>query len=123
MDETALSLKLHAVMLGVRDVDVAASFYAEKLGFTLGGRFGEFAFVDAGGTMLVLSGDLARARPRAGPEPVEVVLAVDAVGEAYRRLRARGVTFQNEPHPIDGVNHVANFEDPDGHRFSLYGPP
>jgi predicted enzyme related to lactoylglutathione lyase len=75
--------------------------------------------------MLVLSGDLARARakPPGSSEPVEIVLAVDGVRDAYERLRARGVTFLNEPHSIDGTNDVANFEDPDGHLFSLYGAP
>jgi catechol 2,3-dioxygenase-like lactoylglutathione lyase family enzyme len=123
MTETAPALKLHAVMLGVRDVDASVAFYTEKLGFTLCGRFGAFAFVDMNGTMLALSGGLAEARPRAGGEPVEIVLAVDGVRRAYERLRGRGVIFMNEPHSIDGTNDVANFEDPDGHLFSLYGAP
>ena len=72
--------------------------------------------------MLTLSGDLARARP-IGPAPVELVLGVDGVRDAYDRLRARGVTFLNAPHLIDGTNEVANFQDPDGHHLSLYGEP
>ena len=123
MIETAPALRLHAVMLGVRHVDASVAFYTEKLGFTLCGRFEAFAFVDVNGTMIALSGDLAQARPRAGGEPVEIVLAADGVRDAYERLRARGVTFLNEPHSIDGTNDVANFEDPDGHLFSLYGAP
>ncbi|MDP9106924.1 MAG: VOC family protein [Candidatus Eremiobacteraeota bacterium] len=123
MTEAAPALKLHALMLGVRDVDAAAAFYTERLGLKPCGRSEEFAFVEVGGTMIVLSGDLARARPPAGPEPVEIVLAVDGVRDAYERLRARGVSFVNEPHSIDGTNHVANFEDLDGHLLSLYGKP
>jgi catechol 2,3-dioxygenase-like lactoylglutathione lyase family enzyme len=123
MPETAPILKIHALMLGVRDVDASLAFYVERLGLKACGRFEAFAFVDLGGTMIVLSGDLSRARPRAGSEPVEVVLAVDGVHDAYDRLRARGVTFLNEPHSIDGTNDGANFEDPDGHLFSLYGRP
>ena len=123
MTETAPALRVHAVMLGVRDVDASAGFYTEKLGFVLTSRFEEFAFLDAGGTALMLSGDLKRARSGNGPEPVEIVLAVAGVREAWERLRARGVTFLNEPHSVDGTNHVANFEDPDGHLFSLYGAP
>ena len=69
--------------------------------------------------MLALSAQLARARPPAAPAPVELVLAVDAVRDAYDRLRERGVTFLNEPHTIDGTNDVANFEDPDGHMVEL----
>ena len=123
MAATAPTLKLHALMLGVRDVDASVAFYVERLGLKPCGRFEEFAFVDVSGTMIVLSGDLSRARPAAGKEPVEIVLAVDGVRDAYERLRARGVEFLNEPHSIDGTNDVANFEDPDGHLLSLYGTP
>ncbi len=123
MTETAPALKLHALMLGVRDIEASVAFYTERLGLTPCGRFEEFAFVEMSGTMIVLSGVLSRARPPAGPEPVEIVLAVDGVRDAYMRLRARGVTFLNEPHTIDGTNDGANFEDPDGHLFSLYGKP
>jgi catechol 2,3-dioxygenase-like lactoylglutathione lyase family enzyme len=123
MTEAAPALKLHALMLGVRDVDAAVTFYTEKLGLTPCGRVEDFAFVEMSGTMIVLSGPLARARPAAGPQPVEIVLAVDSVRDAYDKLRARGVTFLNEPRSIDGTNDGANFEDLDGHLFSVYGPP
>lgn len=123
MIETAPALRLHAVMLGVRDVDASVAFYTEKLGLTPCGRFEDFAFVEVSGSMLLLSGQLAQARPPAGPAPVEIVFGVDGVRDAYDRLRARGVTFLNEPHSIDGTNDVANFEDPDGHLLSLYGAP
>ncbi len=123
MTETAPALRLHALMLGVRDIEASLAFYTDRLGLKPCGRFEEFAFVEMSGTMIVLSGDLSRARPPAGPEPVEIVLAVDGVRDAYERLRARGVTFLNEPHSIDGTNDGANFEDPDGHLFSLYGKP
>jgi len=33
------------------------------------------------------------------------------------------VSSANEPHALDGNNEGANFEDPNGHLFSLYGPP
>jgi catechol 2,3-dioxygenase-like lactoylglutathione lyase family enzyme len=121
--ESAPVLRVHSVMLGVRDVDASVAYYTAKLGLKLCGRFGDFAFVEASGTMLVLSAQLGRARPAAGPPPVEIVLSVDGVRDAYDRLRARGVEFLNEPRTIDGTNDGANFEDPDGHLFSLYGPP
>ncbi len=123
MVESSPPLRVHALMLGVRDLDASVAFYAEKLGLQPCGRFEGFAFFDAHGTMLALSAPLGRSRPPLGPEPVEIVFAVDGVRDAFDRLVARGVTFVNEPHPIDGVNHVANFEDPDGHLFSLYGAP
>lgn len=122
MTEAAPALRLHSVMLGVTDVDASVAFYTERLGFALCGRFGGFAFVDVHGTMLTLSQDLAEARPPA-PAPVELVLAVDGVRDAYAQLCTRGVTFLNAPHLIDGTNEVANFQDPDGHHLSLYGKP
>ena len=116
------AIRVHAIMLGVTDIERSKAFYTEKLGFALQGAFGDFAFVDAGGTMLDLSAQLARTRPGGAPEPVEIVLGVDGVTAAYDRFREREVAFLNEPHQIDAANHGANFEDPDGHLFSLYGP-
>jgi catechol 2,3-dioxygenase-like lactoylglutathione lyase family enzyme len=110
-------------MLGARDVDASVAFYAETLGLTLSARFGDFAMLDAGAATLVLSAQLARARPASGPEPVEIVFAVPSVRAAYETLRERGVAFLTEPHTVDGTNDVANFEDPDGHLLSLYGSP
>ncbi len=123
MTETVPALRLHSVMLGVTDLDRSIAFYAETLGLAVQGRFGDFAFVDAGGAAIVLSAQLARARPSPGPAPVEIVFAVTSVRETYAYLRSRQVTFLVEPHNVDGTNDVANFEDPDGHLFSIYGLP
>jgi len=116
------ALKVSMIMLGTNDPDKAAVFYTEKLGFALRSRFEQFAFLDAGGFTLCLSGDLMQARPRSGSEPVEIVLGADSVSRSYDELRLKGVVFTSEPHVVDGVNHVANFEDLDGHLISLYGP-
>lgn len=121
--ETAPELRLHSVMLGVRDVDASVKFYTDKLGLTLRGRFGDFALLEANGFTITLSGQLLRAKPATGQLPVEIVLAVESVRDAYSRLRLKDITFLNEPHTIDGTNDGAHFEDPDGHLFSLFGRP
>jgi methylmalonyl-CoA/ethylmalonyl-CoA epimerase len=118
-----LKLRVDIVMLGVRDIERAVAFYAERLGLTSAGRFEEFAFFEAGGIKLCLSGGLGQARRCDGKEPVEVVFGVAGVRQAFEALRATGVEFLSEPHVVDGVNFVANFEDPDGHLLTLYGPP
>jgi predicted enzyme related to lactoylglutathione lyase len=70
---------------------------------------------------LALSEGLARAVPQIG-EAVEVVFAVDGVREAYEALRAKGVAFRMEPRVVAGTNWAANFDDPDGHHLSVFGP-
>jgi catechol 2,3-dioxygenase-like lactoylglutathione lyase family enzyme len=121
--ETGPALRLHSVMLGIADTDRSIAFYTEKLGMTVRARFGDFALLQTAGLALTLSTQLVRARPAAGPIPVEIVLAVDGVRDAYDVLRSRGVTFLNGPHTIDGTNDGVHFQDPDGHLFSLFGRP
>jgi catechol 2,3-dioxygenase-like lactoylglutathione lyase family enzyme len=121
--ETAPELRLHSILLGVRDVDASARFYTDKLGLTLRGRFSDFALLQANGFTITLSGQLSRAKPNTGQHAVEIVLAVESVRDAYSRLRSKDVTFLNEPHTIDGTNDGVHFEDPDGHLFSLFGRP
>jgi catechol 2,3-dioxygenase-like lactoylglutathione lyase family enzyme len=123
MTEKTLTLRLHSVMLGVSDIERALDFYVRTLDLTLVSRFGDFAMLETGGTTIVLSAQLRRARPASGSAPVEIVFAVDSVREAYDRLVELGVKFLNAPHTIDGTNDVANFEDADGHLLSLYGLP
>jgi catechol 2,3-dioxygenase-like lactoylglutathione lyase family enzyme len=109
------------VMLGAADIDRSAQFYCDRLGLTVTGRFGEFAFLDAGAVMLALSAELARSGGSLEREPVELVFSVDSVTAAYDALKAT-VTFVNEPRPVNEQNWAVNFTDPDGHSLSLYGP-
>ncbi len=123
MTEKTITLRLHSVMLGVSDIESALDFYVRTLGLTLANRFGDFAMLEAGGTTVVLSAQLRRARPASASGAVEIVFAVDSVRETYDRLVELGVKFLNAPHTIDGTNDVVNFEDADGHLLSLYGLP
>jgi len=116
-------LKVSIVMLGVADVERSISFFANKVGLASAGRVEDLAFFDAGPIRLCLSRGLASARRSEGKEAVEIVFGVASVRQSHERLRSKGVAFLSEPHTVDGTNHVANFEDPDGHLFSLFGPP
>jgi len=44
------------------------------------------------------------------------------LAEAYAALGERGVKFRIEPRQVAGPNWAANFEDPDGHMLSVFGP-
>lgn len=109
---------LSFVMLAVRDVDGAATFYRDLLGLTMTARFEEFAFFDTGQATLALTSELG-----GGGEPRgnECVFAVSSVEKAHAALKDR-VEFLNEPHPVNDPNWAVNFRDHDGHLLSLYGP-
>jgi catechol 2,3-dioxygenase-like lactoylglutathione lyase family enzyme len=114
-----MSIKsLAFVMLGSADLDRSIAFYHELLQLPLNARFENFAFFDAGGLTLVLTGELARSN--SGEEGCEVVFGVDSVRSAHSMLRNR-ITFINEPRPVNAQNWAVNFRDPDGHLLSLYG--
>ena len=114
--------KIGVVMLGVQDLDRSVAFYRDKLGLKLQTLIpGDFAFFDAGGMMFALSAGLARNSPQL-VGATEVVFSVDGVREAHEALRARGVTFFQEPRVVNPPMWAANFSDPDGHRLSIFGP-
>ena len=110
--------KLAFVMLSVRDVERAATFYRDALGLSMTGRFEAFAFFDTGEAKLALTSELGSGSDSQGHE---CVFAVASVTEAYAALRDR-IEFLNEPRPVNDVSWAVNFRDPDGHLLSLYGP-
>jgi catechol 2,3-dioxygenase-like lactoylglutathione lyase family enzyme len=116
--------KISTVMLGVGETARAVSFYRDKLGLTVQFEIPGFAFLSAGGVTLCLSEPLARALT--GPNQqlagaTELVFSVDDVQGAYQALGTRGVKFIREPHNVNGTQWAANFEDPDGHKLSIFG--
>jgi len=113
--------KIGTILLGTKSAAKAIPFYRDLLGLTLTAQFEGFAFFNAGGVTLALSEGLARAVPQI-VGATEVVFAVDSVREAYEALRAKGVSFRIEPRNVAGPNWAANFEDPDGHVLSVFGP-
>lgn len=113
--------KIAALMLGVKDLGRAVAFYRDKLGLGVKEQVTGFAFLDGGGVTLALSEPLARAVERVG-EAVEVVFSVDDVRGAYAALRVLGVEFTHEPRNVAATFWAANFQDPDGHNLSIFGP-
>lgn len=122
MDEAHFKLtKIGVVMLGVQDVARSVAFYRDKLGLSVQMEIPGFTFLDGGGVTLALSQPLARATGQAAGA-TEVVFSVEDVTAAYEALRANGVTFTQAPRNVAGSNWAANFQDPDGHRLSIFGP-
>lgn len=88
---------------------------------TLQNQFPGFAFFDGGGVTLALSEALAKVTAQAAGA-TEVVFSVDSVRGAWTALQKRGITFTHEPRNVDGSQWAANFNDPDGHKLSIFGP-
>jgi catechol 2,3-dioxygenase-like lactoylglutathione lyase family enzyme len=109
---------LSFVMLAVRDVDRAATFYRDTLGLTMTARFEDFAFFDTGEATLALTSELGGGGESRGDE---CVFAVSSVEKVFAALMSR-IDFLNEPRPVNDLNWAVNFRDPDGHLLSLYGP-
>jgi catechol 2,3-dioxygenase-like lactoylglutathione lyase family enzyme len=119
MDDFKLT-QINMVLLGVEKLDRALPFYCDQLGLSLRNRMEGFAFLDAGAITLVLSEPLARSRqPKNGA--IEVVFPVQHVREAHAALLSKGVNFIVEPRNVSGPFWAANFLDPDGHLFSIFG--
>ena len=117
--------KISNVMLGVRELARSVAFYRDRLGLAVQFEIPGFAFLHAGGVTLCLSESLARTlaqpdQPLAGVS--ELVFAVDDIEVGFEALSARGVKFTHNPHHVTEAQWAANFEDPDGHRLSIFGP-
>jgi len=122
MDASQFKLtQISFIMLGVENAARSKAFYCEKLGLAVKFEFEAFVFLDGGGVTLTLSESLGRVgKPLAGA--TEIVFAVSDVRAAHRALAARGIVFTQEPRQVTATDWAANFNDPDGHRLSVYGP-
>ena len=122
MEELNFKLKqIGVLMLGVEQLARAVEFYRDKLGLMPKGQNEGFAFFDGGGVTLCLSEALGRVN-RGNPGAVEVVFSVDSVRAAHKALAERGIQFTHQPRVVTGPMWAANFNDPDGHQLSVFGP-
>jgi predicted enzyme related to lactoylglutathione lyase len=87
----------------------------------LTGQHEGFAFFDGGGVTFCLSEALARGSTQI-PGATEVVFSVEDVRGAHRALAAKGIMFTQAPRTVTGPLWAANFQDPDGHNLSVFGP-
>ena len=110
------------------DVERAAKFYTEVLGFREVGRLetshsGTLVFVSLNGTQLELFGggklkEAEEAQQRVGYK--HIALRVDGIDAEYARLKALGVEFYMEPTTVESGLRIAFFRDPDGSPIELF---
>jgi len=114
------------VIIYVKNIEKAKTFYRDKLGLSLKFDSPEWVELNTGTTTLALHPDpnLPDKRPETPGWPI-VVFNVDNIQEAYEGLKARGVKFENEPQICheegDSVGRNASFHDPEGNKLSIYG--
>ena len=113
----------------VEDVDAAAAFYVEQLGFELEQRMGTaFAIVRRDDLSLWLAGpESSAARPMPdGRQPEaggwnRLVIEVTAIDDAVTRLRDAGLTLRSDVVSGPGGKQVL-VEDPSGNPIELFQP-
>jgi catechol 2,3-dioxygenase-like lactoylglutathione lyase family enzyme len=110
------------VILRVADLDRSIEFYRDRVGLTVLGASGSFAFLDAGSIRVALN---ERASQAKDTSYTELVVEVDDVFGVNAELRERGVSFEVSPREVmrdgDRALHAAHFADPDGHLWSITG--
>lgn len=112
----------------VDDVEAAAAFYRDLLGFTFQERRGPFAIVASGELQLWLSGpETSAARPMPdGRKPVpggwnRLVLEVQDLDARVHQLKELGAVFRNDIVTGPGGRQVL-VEDPSGNPIELFEP-
>ena len=121
LDSHVGSTALGQVALTVSDVPRSIAFYRDAVGLRFLFSAGPtLAFLDLGGVRLMLSG------PEAGFVPgssTVLYIKVPDIFTTFADMRARGVSFVDEPHLIapmpDHDLWMCFFRDPDGHTLAL----
>jgi len=131
--EGAVRLMIAHVAFLVRDYDDAITYFTEKLGFTLventvvgpGRRWVLVAPPGASRTSLLLARaateEQARLVGNQSAGRVFLFLRTDDFRRDYEGMRARGVTFLEEPRE-ESYGTVAVFQDLYGNKWDLLGP-
>jgi glyoxylase I family protein len=114
----------------VLDVDRAAAFYTERLGFRVTRRSGPvIAIVSRGDLHLILSGpESSGARPMPDGRRQQpggwnrIVLYVEKLDETLASLERGGARFRNDVEVGPGGKQI-QIEDPDGNPIELHEAP
>jgi lactoylglutathione lyase len=107
-------------ILYVDDVDRAASFYVDNLGFTQRYRFPpegplSFAFLE----LQPLGIAVSKRRAEHEGREFELCIYTDDVDTAYERMRGVGAEVVQPPADQEWGERMAYFRDPDGHLLHV----
>ena len=113
-------MRLNHVTLLVRDFDRSKEFYA-SLGLEqivdAPPRYARFVFPDGDATLSieVVEDDVAASQGRA-----QIFIECDDLDERVLRLKAHGITFDQDPTDMPYLWREAKLHEPDGHDVRLY---
>jgi catechol 2,3-dioxygenase-like lactoylglutathione lyase family enzyme len=114
---------LRYIMLASSDIERSIAFYRDKLRLELVDRTrDEFVHFNCGNAEIVVTTLLRHLLDENARYPMEIVLGVPSVTQAYDELCERGVTFLKPPRQIRPDAWATNCKDPDGYFVSIYGP-
>jgi len=102
----------------VRDLERTRRFYADLLGLAV--LMEHPGYLRLGGAEGFHIGFEVRDDGEVGAAGVEIVIRVDDVDAAHRRLTGSGVVFQTAPEDQEWGARHAWLTDPDGYRLSLF---
>lgn len=112
--------QLGQVALAVDDVDAAERFYTDSLGLRKLYRFGDLLFFDCAGVRLMISKPEGQAF---APGNSFLYFRVPDIALAVREIKARGVSFLDEPHLTASMDDhdlwMTFFKDPAGNTLAL----
>jgi methylmalonyl-CoA/ethylmalonyl-CoA epimerase len=112
--------QLGQIALTVNDVDLAESFYSEKLKLRKLFRFGNLLFYDCAGVRLLVE---KSSKLPFKPESSILYFRVPDIVLFTNELKSRGVKFADEPHLVAPMEDhdlwMAFFEDPAGNILAI----
>lgn len=117
-------LRLHQVILQVKDVERSRDFYTKKLGFKILYDFSPkyLAIVTPNKLQIGLHPFPVSSRRRGiRDQTAGIEFEVDNVDSWYRTLRKRGIRFKEKPKDAWGERE-ARFADPDGYHLAISSP-
>jgi methylmalonyl-CoA/ethylmalonyl-CoA epimerase len=119
-DSTLALDRIGQIAINVHDLARATTFYRDVLGMRFLFEVPKMAFFDCGGIRLMLG---AAEEPRFDHPASIIYYAVPDIRAAAETLKARGVSFESEPHEVadlgDRVLWLGFFGDPEGNVLGL----